>query len=200
MSDFIVGLTGGIGSGKSAAAARFTEHGIAAIDADVAAREVVEPGQPALAAIAERFGPDVLLANGELNRAKLREIIFNNAEHKTWLESLLHPLIRQRIADFLQAATSPYALLVSPLLVESNQKEMVDNVVVVDVPEAIQLERTMARDGNTEQLVRNIMAAQATREQRSAAANFVIDNSADLASLYLQVDDIHRQLLLLAEA
>ena len=195
MSNLIIGLTGGIGSGKSAAADYFQSLGIQAIDADQASRDVVEPGEPALAQIAEHFGAEILLANGGLDRAKLREKIFSNPAEKQWLESLLHPLIRDRIVSFLRQATSPYALLVSPLMVETGQTTMVDKVIVVDVPEEVQLSRTMARDNNDEALVRSIMANQASRERRLAAADFVITNDGDLAHMHQQIDAIHQQLL-----
>lgn len=200
MSDLIVGLTGGIGSGKSAAAKFFQTLGIQVIDADQAARDVVAVGEPALAAIAEHFGQTILLPSGELDRAQLRELIFNNPDEKHWLEQVTHPLIRSRIIDFLTSATSPYAMLVTPLLVETNQQELVTKTIVVDVPEAIQIERTAARDNNTPELVKAIMAAQATRQQRLAAADFVIDNRGDLADLEAQVADLHQTLLALAHS
>lgn len=200
MSDFIVGLTGGIGSGKSAAAKRFQHHGIASINADQTARDVVAPGEPALSSIAEHFGQTILLPSGELDRSTLRKIVFNDPSEKSWLESLLHPLIRQRITRFLRSASSPYALLETPLLVETNQRELVDKIVVVDVPESIQIARTMARDNNDEQLVRAIIAAQANRQDRLKAAHFVLDNSGDLTQLYQQVDRLHQQLLTLITA
>lgn len=199
MSNLIVGLTGGIGSGKSAAAKQFQHLGIATIDADQAARDVVALGEPALAAIAEHFGSTILLPTGELNRARLRELIFNNSEQKTWLESLLHPLIRTRIEAFLTAATSPYALLETPLLIETSQRDMVHKIVVVDVPEELQIARTTARDNNTEQMVKAIMAAQASRKERLAAADFVIDNSSDLPNLFQQVETVHQQLISISE-
>ncbi|WP_317930909.1 dephospho-CoA kinase [Halioxenophilus sp. WMMB6] len=195
MSNLIVGLTGGIGSGKSAAMAAFQALGIEAIDADQAAREVVEPGTPALTAIADHFGSQILLADGRLNRAQLREIIFNNPAEKAWLEALLHPLIREHIVSFLQKAVSPYALLVSPLLVESGQVNMVERVIVVDVPESTQVARTMARDQNDEALVKSIMASQTKRETRLQAADFVINNSGSLQELQQQVNQIHTELL-----
>lgn len=200
MSNLIIGLTGGIGSGKSAAATRFMALGIDAIDADQAARDVVEPGEPALAAIAEHFGDALITAQGTLDRAALREKIFSNPAEKTWLESLLHPLIRQRISDFLSNAQSPYALLVSPLLLETNQNALVNKVIVVDVPEDTQVARTMSRDNNSEELVRSIMAAQATREKRLAGADYVLNNNGSLGDLTRQVDDLHQQLLVLAES
>jgi len=199
MSNLIVGLTGGIGSGKSAAAKHFQTLGIQFIDADQASRDVVAPGEPALAKIAEHFGPKLILPDGNLNRAQMREVIFNSPEQKAWLEKLLHPLIRQRLESFLRNATSPYALLVSPLMVETNQSELVTKLVVVDVPEAMQISRTITRDNNSEALVKSIMEAQATREQRHAAADYIIDNSGDLHHLYQQVEAVNESLLALAK-
>lgn len=192
----IVGLTGGIGSGKSAAANRFADaHGIHVVDTDVKSRVVVEPGRPALARIAERFGDDVLLPDGGLDRAALRARVFSDPAQRLWLEELLHPLIRQETERDLASATSPYVLLVSPLLIESGQHRMADRVVVVDVPEALQLARTAARDGVPPEQVRAIMEAQSLREDRLRHAHDVILNDGDLAHLYAQVDALHKQYL-----
>jgi dephospho-CoA kinase len=193
-----VGITGGIGSGKSAVTERLATRGIPIIDADVVAREVVAPGEPALAAIAEHFGVHVLDANGALDRAALRRIVFADAAERQWLEELTHPLIGRRIAARLARAEAPYAVLVSPLLLEGSQRRLVEKVVVVDVPEDVQLQRTMARDDNSEELVRAIMAAQLSREARLAAADFVIDNRGGLEELDAQVAGLHERLLRLA--
>ena len=192
----IIGLTGGIGSGKSAAADRFAEaHGIHVVDADIKSRVVVEPGRPALARIVDRFGDAVLLDNGQLNRPALREVVFRDPTQRLWLEELLHPLIREEIVNDLASAQSPYALLVSPLLIESGQHRMTERVIVVDVPESIQLARTAARDQVPLEQVRAIMEAQATRDDRLSQAHDVILNDGDLAALHAQVDALHDRYL-----
>ena len=196
---FVVGITGGIGSGKSAVTERFARHGIVVVDADLAARVVVEPGREALAAIADHFGPAILLADGTLDRAALRRRIFAEESERHWLERLTHPLIGREITAQLAAASSPYVILSSPLLLETSQKAMVDCVVVVDVPEEVQLARTMARDANDEAQVRRIMAAQMPRLQRLDLADIVIDNSRSLDDLDVVVEELHKEFLLRAE-
>ena len=196
----IIGLTSGIGSGKSAAARRFADaHGIHVVDADIKARVVVEPGQPALQHIVDRFGAAVLQANGELDRAALRKQVFADAEQRRWLEALLHPLIRDEIVRDLNSSTSAYSLLVSPLLVESGQHQMTQRILVVDVPEALQLLRTSQRDQVPEAQVRAIMQAQASREERLRHAQDVISNDSDLAALHQQVDALHQRYLALTK-
>lgn len=188
-----IGLTGGIGSGKSAAAACFTGLGIDVVDADWAARVVVQPGQPALAQIAAHFGAGILLESGELDRAQLRAVVFGNTAEREWLEQLLHPLIREEILRALKTSSGPYAVLESPLLIESGQYKLVDRVCVVDLPEALQLERASARDRSDPEQIRRIMAAQLSREERLEKADDVLDNSGDLASLKTQVETLHRK-------
>lgn len=200
MKPWILGLTGGIGSGKSAAAERFAELGVHVVDADQVARSVVEPGSAALAQIVDRFGVPILASSGELNRAALRERIFTSVEDRHWLERLLHPLIRQKIWASLSRAESPYAVLVSPLLVESRQHEQVDRVLVVDVPEDLQLQRVLARDQVSEDQVRAILAAQARREDRLRHANDVLVNDRDLSWLRQEVDRLHDRYLQLRGA
>ncbi|WIX02040.1 dephospho-CoA kinase [Stutzerimonas balearica] len=200
MKPWILGLTGGIGSGKSAAAERFAELGVHVVDADQVARSVVEPGSAALAQIVDRFGVPILASSGELNRAALRERIFTSVEDRHWLERLLHPLIRQEIWASLSRAESPYAVLVSPLLVESRQHEQVDRVLVVDVPEDLQLQRVLARDQVSEDQVRAILAAQARREDRLRHANDVLVNDRDLSWLRQEVDRLHDRYLQLRGA
>jgi dephospho-CoA kinase len=195
----VVGITGGIGSGKSAVTQRFERLGITVVDADVAARVVVEPGTPALAAIAEHFGADILQADGTLDRAALRRRVFADDAERRWLEQLTHPLIGQEIVDQIAASRSPYTILSSPLLLDTSQKALVDCVVVVDVPEALQLQRTMDRDSNDEAQVRRIMAAQLGREARLERADMVIDNSRSLDELGQQVEELHKEFLLRAE-
>ncbi len=196
---FVVGLTGGIGSGKSAVSRCFESLGILVIDADQVAREVVEPGETALTKIAQRFGADILLADGTLDRSRLREIVFAAPRQRDWLEQLLHPLIRERILQQLEASTSPYTVLASPLLLETDQHLLVNHVLVIDVPEAMQIERTMARDNNTEAQVRAILSAQMDRAERISKADDIIDNSGSQAALAPLVERLHRQLITQAQ-
>ncbi|MBF1994265.1 dephospho-CoA kinase [Serratia symbiotica] len=195
---YIVALTGGIGSGKSTVANAFARHGVAVVDADVIARQVVEPGTPALAKIAERFGNEILLASGALNRAVLRQRIFSQPDGKIWLNQLLHPLIRQETQRQLAQATSPYALWVVPLLVENGLQDRADRVLVIDVNTETQRARTVARDGISRQQVQDILSAQATREQRLTIADDIIDNSGIALEIELSVDALHRRYLELA--
>ena len=191
----IVGLTGGIGSGKTAVSDCFEELGIVIVDADLASRVVVEKGKPCLEQISERFGQDILNEAGELDRAKLREIIFNSDEEKDWLESLLHPAIARQIQDELKASTSPYSILVSPLLLETGQKDYCDKVLVVDVPVETQVERTLKRDGVSEAQVQSIIKAQISRQKRLELANEVIINDGSLEDLKLAVNQLHKKIL-----
>ena len=191
----VVGVTGGIGSGKTAATDHFVELGITIVDADLAARVVVEPGRPALAAIAERHGEEILQADGSLDRAALRQKVFSDEGERKWLEQLTHPLIGEEILRQLQASPSAYTVLASPLLLETAQQDLCQIKVVVDVPEELQLQRTMQRDHNDEAQVRRIMAAQMQRGDRLAAADHVIDNSGDLPHLHRQVEELHQLFL-----
>ncbi|WP_434675395.1 dephospho-CoA kinase [Pseudomonas sp. R4-84] len=188
---WILGLTGGIGSGKSAAAQHFIDLGVHAIDADHAARWVVEPGRPALASIAEHFGPGVLQADGALDRSALRTLIFENADERRWLEKLLHPLIAEEIAHHLGQAQSPYAILVSPLLIESGQYAMTQRILVIDAPEQLQIERTLQRDQTSEQQVQAILKAQSSRQDRLDHADDVVVNDRDLTWLHSEVERLH---------
>ena len=192
---WVVGITGGIGSGKSAVTDRLEDHGISVVDADLAARVVVEPGTPALQAIIRRYGETILTEAGTLDRPALRKIVFENSAEREWLESITHPAIRAEIEFQLASATSPYAVLSSPLLLESGQNTFADYVVVVDVPEEVQIARTSARDNNDADLVRKIMAAQLPREERIARADEIIDNSGSMAALQGSVDALHQRLL-----
>jgi dephospho-CoA kinase len=196
----VVGVTGGIGSGKSAVTRRLEQYGITVVDADVVARIVVEPGKPALTQIAEHFGADILQADGTLDRAALRARVFQDEAERRWLERLTHPLIGQEIVDQICASRSPYTVLSSPLLLDTSQKALVECVVVVDVPEEVQIARTAQRDNNDEAQVKRIMAAQLSRESRLALADIVIDNSGSLEDLELQVDELHKEFLARAEA
>jgi len=197
---FVVGITGGIGSGKSAVTDHLETLGITVVDADKVARVVVEAGTPGLAAITQRFGEDILLANGGLDRAALRKIIFDNPDERKVLEGITHPRIRDEIARQLSEASSPYVILSSPLLLESDQNTFADYVVVVDVPEEVQLTRTMARDDNSETLVKQIMAAQLDRQTRLSRADTSIMNDATLKALYERVEKLHDDLLARAAA
>jgi dephospho-CoA kinase len=189
---WILGLTGGIGSGKSAAAQHFIDLGVHTVDADHAARWVVEPDQPALAQIVVHFGAGILQADGQLDRGALRTQIFQNPEERRWLEALLHPLIRQEIISNLAKAQSPYAILVSPLLVESGQHLLTQRVLVIDTPEQLQLERTMQRDQVNEAQVQAILKAQASREERLRHADDVLLNDRDINWLQAEVERLHR--------
>ncbi len=195
-----VGITGGIGSGKTALTDWLSTQSIVIVDADLAARVVVEPGQPALAEIAAQFGQEYLLPDGQLDRAALRKLVFADDAKRQTLESITHPRIRDELTRQMAAAQSPYVVLSSPLLLESGQSEMVDLSVVVDVPEAVQIERTMARDQNDRALVEQIMAAQLDRATRISRADIVIDNSGSLETLHLRGAQLHRTLLARASA
>ena len=195
---YTVALTGGIGSGKSTVADEFAHLGVTVIDADIIARQVVEPGTPALLAIAERFGPQMLNDDGCLNRRRLRERIFAHSEDKAWLNALLHPLIQQETRRQMQASTSPYLLWVVPLLVENRLTDKADRVLVVDVPKETQIARTMLRDGVSREHAEHILAAQATREQRLAAADDVIENMGSADAVASHVARLHEKYLMLA--
>ena len=194
-SSLIIGLTGGIGSGKSTVAEAFRQLGIETVDADQASRAVVEPGMPALAAISAQFGSQIIQADGGLDRAALRQIIFTDPAQKLWLESLLHPLIRDWIIEQLKAATSPYVILESPLLFETDQHQLVHKTVLVDLPEALQIERACARDGNQADQIQRIIDAQMPREEKLSRADIVLDNSAPLDTLAARVTAVHQTLL-----
>ncbi|MBK8102190.1 MAG: dephospho-CoA kinase [Cellvibrionales bacterium] len=197
---YIVGLTGGIGSGKSAAAERFRALGITVVDADVCARIVVEPNKPALKTIAEHFGSEIIQADGTLDRAALRQKIFADEAERKWLEALLHPLIFEEMWSQLQLAQSPYAVLESPLLIEAGQKAICQRVLVIDAAEETQLARATARDNNSIEQVKAIMAAQATRQQRNAKADDIVNNDGDLASLHQAIDKLHQHYLSLTHS
>ncbi len=196
---FVVGLTGGIGSGKTAVSDQLQALGIDIVDADVVARQVVEPRTRALEAIRGHFGDDILDANGHLDRSRLRNIIFSDPAAKSWLENLLHPLIAAEVSRQLKGARSPYALFVSPLLIEAGQTRLCDRVLVVDAPESSQIDRTTVRDNNSSDQVKSIMATQLSREQRLASATDVIDNSGSIQQLNEAVTALHGKFLQLAE-
>lgn len=193
----VVGLTGGIGSGKSTVVRLFGALGVHWVDADDVAREVVEPGTPALERVSEHFGQKILLPDGGLDRAALRRIVFDAPEERAWLESLLHPVIREELMRQLHPDNYalPYVLLVSPLLLETDQHELVDKVVVVDVPVDVQIQRTMARDTNDREQVERIIAAQMPREQRLQKADDVVDNNLAMIDVERQVEQLHQTFL-----
>ncbi|WP_299129910.1 dephospho-CoA kinase [uncultured Vibrio sp.] len=192
----IIGLSGGIASGKTTVANLFNEHfGIDIVDADIVAREVVALGSEGLKQIAAHFGEDILLEDGTLNRTKLREVIFSDPTEKQWLNDLLHPMIRDKIDSDLSKVTSPYALLVAPLLVENQMQGMTDRVLIVDVPAEVQIERTMSRDNVSREQVTSILNSQASREQRLAVADDVIKNHTKNQELLPQITDLHQKYL-----
>lgn len=191
----IIGLTGGIGSGKTAVSDSFEALGIDVVDADLASRVVVQKGKPCLLKIAQHFGEDILTIEAELDRAKLREIIFKSEEEKNWLESLLHPAIANQIQDELNASKSPYTILVSPLLLETNQKDFCSKVLVVDVPVETQVERTLKRDGVSKEQVQAIINSQISRNDRLNLADEVIVNDGTLEDLEIAVKILHEKFL-----
>ena len=191
----IIGLTGGIGSGKSAAGQCFSDLGIEIFDADDAARMVVEPGQAAWQDIKDHFGEAILLDDGQLNRAALRERVFANPKDRRVLEGFTHPRIRELLIEQLHTATSVYRILISPLLIESGQNALVEKVIVVDVPETTQVERTCKRDANNQAQVEKIMAAQMARTERLSHADWVLDNSQTPTFLKQQVAALHGEII-----
>mgnify|MGYP001338487940 FL=1 len=195
----IIGLTGGIGSGKSAVSDKFKSLGINVVDADVAARTVVEPGQPALAEIERHFGSNILNQEGVLDRAQLREIIASDSEERVWLESVLHPKIGEQIAKELAESTSPYTIYVAPLLLETNSQKMCSRVLVVDVPKEIQIQRTAERDKVSEIQIEKIVAVQMEREERLEKADDVLVNTGTIKELEQQVMKLHQKYLEMVE-
>jgi dephospho-CoA kinase len=195
-----IGLTGGIASGKTTVAERFAELGATVIDADEAARAVVAPGQPGLAAVVARFGAGVLAANGDLNRRALRELVFSDPALRRELEGLLHPLIRTAMEQRAAAAGGPYLVMAIPLLVEGGERAKVDRILVVDIDADTQLERVMRRDSCSAEQARSIIAAQASRATRLQAADDVIVNSGTILELRSAVDELHQRYLGLSES
>ena len=197
---FRVGLTGGIASGKTTAANAFAALGVPVVDADVIAREVVAPGSRGLAILLELLGPAILTATGELDRAALRARLFADASLRGQVEAVLHPLIAQRLWRQADAVTAPYVLLVVPLLLETGLETEVDRVLVVDCPEDIQLARLTARDGETADTARRMLAAQLPRATRLARADDVLVNNAGVNDLNAQVQRLHQRYLALTQA
>jgi dephospho-CoA kinase len=195
----IIGLTGGIGSGKTAASDYFASKGITVVDADLVSRLVVEPGQNALQQIKAHFGEDILDSQGRLDRTALRKIVFDSPKLRSWLENLLHPLIAQEIQKQINASESPYTILVSPILFESGQNLYCHRTLVIDAPESLQIARTTVRDDTDEAGVKAIMKAQTQRETRLQKANDVLLNDASLEDLHQKIDQLHESYLELAE-
>jgi dephospho-CoA kinase len=196
VSRYVVGLTGGVGSGKSTVADFFVELGAALVDTDAIAHELTGPKGAAIPALIAAFGPAVLNAAGALDRARMRQRVFADAKAREILEGILHPMIRELSAQRTQSANAPYVILAVPLLVESvSYRERCDRILVVDCPETQQIERVMARNGLSVDEVKAIMAAQATRAQRLAVADDVVSNETDLASLKIQVLSLHQKYL-----
>lgn len=195
---FRVGLTGGIASGKSAVADMFAELGVAVIDTDVIAREVVQPGEPALDEIRAAFGPGVFSADGQLDRRALRRIVFGSDERRRELEAILHPRIRVEAERQADSADGPYPVIVVPLLVESPMRDAMQRILVVDVPVEVQLERLVSRDGESREQAQRMIDAQASREARLAIAHDVVDNSGTLEATRDQVAELHRRYLEMA--
>lgn len=195
---YVVGLTGGVGSGKSTVAAHFAKLGIQIINADALAREVVAVGSHALNQIAAHFGSDVLTSEGELNRAKLRQLVFADEQERIWLEKLLHPLIANLMQKQIALCDSAYCIVESPLLLETDQHTLVDRILVIDASESTQLQRTLQRDNSDEKTIRAIMAAQMLREDRLRRAHDVIVNDNSLHLLESQVERLHKNYIELA--
>ncbi|KID55063.1 dephospho-CoA kinase [Pseudoalteromonas luteoviolacea] len=200
MSSWILGLTGGIGAGKTAATRYFESMGIDVVDADIVAREVVMPGSVGLNSIIAHFGDEVLTTEGTLNRAKLRSIIFDNEAQKDWLNALLHPLIREQLITQLEQATSPYAILCAPLLFENGLQRFCHKTLLIDVPVEVQIARTSERDKVPQEQVKNIIAAQMSREDKCQKADHIINNDRPLIEVQSDLDKLHQNFLNAAKA
>ena len=196
---FIIGLTGGIGSGKSAATNYFQKLGVTIVDADIAARIVVEPNTPGLIEIEKYFDSSILQTDGSLDRAKLRSLIFADDKKRQWLESLLHPLIAEEIQQQLKDSTSAYTILVSPLLLETQQHQWANRILLIDVPVELQINRTTSRDNNTAEQVESIIKVQMPREDKQAKADDIALNDKDLNHLHTEITTLHKKYLKLAQ-
>lgn len=199
MSTLTIGLTGGIGSGKTLASNWFFTQGITVVDADIVARQVVEVGQPALSEIAQVFGEQALLPDGSLHRAYLRDVIFNHAEAKKQLEQITHPIIRSEIIRQLAQADSPYRILVSPLLFETNQHQLTQRTLLIDTSEELQQQRASTRDQQSIQNIRQIIATQMPRQEKQQRADDVVLNTGAIEQLYAQLQPLHQRYLALAQ-
>ena len=198
MKSWVLGLTGGIGCGKTAVSDMFEALNITVVDADIIARQVVEPDSIGLNAITHHFGLAILQADGTLNRAVLREKIFDNNKEKAWLNALLHPLIREKILFDLNAATSPYVVLVAPLLFENNLDKYCNHTLLIDVPNNVQIARTIDRDNISAEFVNRIIAAQMPRAQKQLKADDILDNNRDLTLVKKDLASLHKNYLQLA--
>ncbi|GKW54175.1 dephospho-CoA kinase [Pseudoalteromonas sp. NCCP-2140] len=195
MANWVLGLTGGIGSGKSAVSAMFEELGIQVVDADIVAREVVEPGSVGLTKITAHFGDEILTRNGTLDRAKLRAIIFADESQKQWLNNLLHPLIRESMLSKLKQAGSEYVILVAPLLFENGLEKYCNHTLLIDVPVDVQITRTTARDNVSVELAKQIIASQMSRADKQQKAADILDNNRPLAEVKTDVQKLHKKYL-----
>lgn len=198
INNWVLGLTGGIGCGKTAVSNMLEALGICVVDADIIARQVVEPGSEGLKAIVAHFGAGILLVDGNLNRSALRELVFSNTEHKNWLNTLLHPLIRQQIITDLNNATSPYVVLVAPLLFENGLDKYCNRTLLIDVPKNVQIERTVKRDNISLEQVNSIIAAQMSREQKQQQADDILNNDRSLTLVKHDLIALHKGYLKLA--
>ena len=196
MANWVLGLTGGIGSGKSAVSAMFEELGIQVVDADIVAREVVEPGSVGLTKIKAHFGDEILTSNGTLDRAKLRAIIFADESQKQWLNNLLHPLIRESMLSQLKQATSNYVILVAPLLFENGLEKYCNHTLLIDVPVDVQITRTTARDNVSVELAKQIIASQMSRADKQQKAGDILDNNRPLEEVKTDVQKLHEKYLI----
>ena len=196
MANWVLGLTGGIGSGKSAVSAMFEELGIQVVDADIVAREVVEPGSHGLKKITAHFGDEILTDNGTLDRAKLRAIIFADESQKKWLNNLLHPLIRESMLSQLKQATSNYVILVAPLLFENGLEKYCNHTLLIDVPVDVQITRTTARDNVSVELAKQIIASQMSRADKQQKAADILDNNRPLEEVKTDVQKLHEKYLI----
>ncbi len=190
-----IGLTGGIGSGKSTVAGIFQQLGIPVIDADEIAHELVEPGKPVLEKLAAEFGPGILTHGGELDRKALRNLVFHDPRAKSKLEAIMHPAVFAEMKRQAEKIQAPYCIFAIPLLIETDSQALVDRILVVDCPERLQIERVKERDGLDESLIKRILATQATRQERIAQAHDLIVNTGDLSLLEKQVRDLHQNYL-----
>ncbi|SBT19008.1 Dephospho-CoA kinase [Marinomonas gallaica] len=197
MKTTLIGLTGGIGSGKSTAALLFEELGIEFVDADNIAREVVQPGERCLKQIHDHFGCQILHSDGSLNRSALREIIFQNPDERIWLESVTHPAIRKRLIHHIDSMKGTYALLVHPLLFETSQHTLCQYTIALNVPRSLQLDRVVARDNNSKTQVERILDTQLSNEDRCSRADFILENTGNSADLSVKVSMLHNKLITL---
>ncbi|MDH5472029.1 MAG: dephospho-CoA kinase [Gammaproteobacteria bacterium] len=195
----VIGLTGGIGSGKSTVAELFRKRKIPIIDTDILARELVRPGQPALNEIIQTFGDTVIHKNGELDRQTLARLTFQNESARKKLEAILHPKIRQLMTEQINSVSAPYVIAVIPLLIEAGQTDLVNHILLVDCPEEIQIHRVKQRDNRDEQQIREILNAQASRQTKIAMADDIIENQGELSDLDAKIEKLHQKYLLMSQ-